>query len=102
MVQYVPSDLVIHPPENRVIDKVNEVARVHPVEPHMKQDATRAEAGQQHPVGEERRYGPPPQEERRTYCRRIYHWPVLEELRSLVDRRRHDPGGETGHVDEAV
>ncbi len=102
MVQYVPSDLVIHPPESRVIDKVNEVARVHPVEPHMKQAAMREGAGHSHTVEEELRYGPPPLGDRRIYCRRIYHWPVLEELRSLVDRRRHDPGGETGHVDEAV
>ncbi len=102
MVQYVPSDIVTHPPENRVIDKVNQVAKVHPVEPHMKQAATQEEAGHWHPVGEGLRYGQPPLEERRSYCRRIYHWPVLEELRSLLDRRRHDPGGETGHVDEAV
>ena len=101
MVQYVPSDLVIHPPESRVIDKVNEVARVHPVEPHLNQAAMREGVGRQHPV-EEQQYGPPPLADRRIYCRRIYHWPVLEELRSLLDRRRHDPGGETGHVDEAV
>ncbi|MHB1098367.1 MAG: hypothetical protein ACYCZR_02315 [Burkholderiales bacterium] len=102
MVQYVPSNLVTHPPENRVIDKVNEVARIHPVEPHMKQAAVREESGHSHPVDEKVRYGPLPLADRRIYCRRIYHWPVLEELRSLVDRRRHDPGGETGHVDEAV
>jgi hypothetical protein len=99
MVQYVPSDIVPHPPENRVIDKVNAPEKTHPVDNHPKQ-AEMQEERKQH--AENSRYGPPPLEERRTYCRRIYHWPVLEELRSLIDRRRHDPGGETGHVDEEV
>lgn len=98
MVQYVPSDIVNHMPENRVIDKVNAPAKIHPVDAPIKQAEMRDE-GKHHPE-ENPRYGPPPLEDRRTYCRRIYHWPVLVELRSLIDRRRHDPGGETGHVDE--
>lgn len=31
----------------------------------------------------------PLQEERRSYCRRVKHLPVLEELRSAIDRRKN-------------
>lgn len=40
-----------------------------------------------------RRWAPRPavdETERRTYCRRIHEAPVLEELRSGLDRRRHN------------
>ncbi|MFZ2302245.1 MAG: hypothetical protein WAW10_10330 [Gallionella sp.] len=42
--------------------------------------------------------------ERRTYCRRIEHLPILVELRSITDRRRHKQRGddETEHVDEEI
>ena len=42
--------------------------------------------------------------ERRTYCRRIEHLPILFELRSVPDRRRQRQreGDVTGHVDEEV
>lgn len=42
------------------------------------------------------------EEERRLVCRRIQHLPVLEELRSSVDRRRHSLGSAEFqlHIDE--
>jgi len=42
--------------------------------------------------------------ERRTYCRRFEHLPVLEELRSGIDRRQHRQreGDAAEHVDEIV
>ena len=44
------------------------------------------------------------QEERRFVCRRIQHLPVLEELRSSVDRRRHNLRSADFqlHIDEEV
>lgn len=51
---------------------------------------------------DERRHAEPLQEERRTYCRRINHQPVMEELRSAIERRRHKLRGSdsTEHIDE--
>jgi len=42
------------------------------------------------------------QEDRRTYCRRILHLPILEEFRFGVDQRRHNlrRGDITDHIDE--
>lgn len=53
-------------------------------------------------VHEERRT--PDQPERRKYCRRIQKLPVLEELRSSVERRKHDQRGSdpASHIDEEV
>lgn len=44
----------------------------------------------------------PVQESRRKYCRRISHQPILEELRSGVERRKNRQRGsdETDHIDE--
>ncbi len=52
----------------------------------------------------ERRRDRHAQGERRTYCRRVEHLPVLVELRSGLDRRHHTRrrGDVTDHVDEAV
>lgn len=46
----------------------------------------------------------PAQESRRKYCRRVSHQPMLEELRSGLERRRHQQRGsdDTEHVDEEV
>ena len=51
---------------------------------------------------EERRHDPHPQGERRTYCRRTQHQPVLLELRSGRDRRQHRQrnGDMLDHIDE--
>lgn len=35
--------------------------------------------------------------ERRTYCRRVQHLPILLELRSGLDRRRHSQRGDDMH-----
>jgi hypothetical protein len=45
-----------------------------------------------------------PAEDRRKYCRRVSHMPVLEELRSGIDRRHHDllGGSVVEHIDEIV
>ena len=51
----------------------------------------------------ERRHEKPFQE-RRMYCRRVAHQPIMEELRSGVERRRNrQRGGDmTDHIDEKV
>lgn len=45
-----------------------------------------------------------PTEDRRKYCRRVSHLPVLEELRSGIDRRHHNvrDGDVVEHIDEIV
>jgi hypothetical protein len=52
----------------------------------------------------ERRYDVQTHGERRTYCRRIEHLPILVELRAGYDRRRHNQRGDDmmDHVDEKV
>jgi hypothetical protein len=52
----------------------------------------------------ERRHVGRLQAERRTYCRRIIHQPILEGLRSSAERRRRKQRGTdmTEHVDEEV
>ena len=44
------------------------------------------------------------QVERRTYCRRVQHLPVLEELRSAIDRRKQSQRGsdQAEHIDVEV
>lgn len=44
----------------------------------------------------------PVRESRRKYCRRISHQPILEELRSGVERRKNRQRGsdDTDHIDE--
>ncbi|MCR4298854.1 MAG: hypothetical protein NUV75_08910 [Gallionella sp.] len=55
------------------------------VQPHSQREGQQDTADQP-----ERRYEPHIHGERRTYCRRIEHLPILIELRSVVDRRRHN------------
>ena len=52
----------------------------------------------------ERRYEPHIHGERRTYCRRIEHLPILIELRSGIERRRHNQreGDTVDHIDVEV
>lgn len=52
----------------------------------------------------EKHHAEPYQQERRTYCRRIRHQPILMELRSGKERRQHNQGGTgmTEHIDEEV
>ena len=69
------------------------------VQRHARSEAPRDHTGQQ-----ERRHDAQVHGERRTYCRRIEHLPILVELRSGIDRRRQKQrGGDlTEHVDEKV
>lgn len=55
------------------------------VQPHLQREGESDIADRQ-----ERRYEPDIHGDRRTYCRRIEHLPILIELRSGVDRRRHN------------
>ncbi len=43
----------------------------------------------------------PLQDERRIYCRRVRHLPVLEELRSAIERRKNSQRGsdQSEHID---
>jgi hypothetical protein len=61
------------------------------------------EAGQ--PAEEaERRHAQPVPQERRSYCRRVRQHPLLMELRTETDRRRHRQrkSDSTEHIDEEV
>ena len=53
---------------------------------------------------QDRRHEPHIDGERRTYCRRIEHLPVLIDLRSEIDRRRHNQreGDIVEHIDVEV
>ena len=66
------------------------------VQPHTRHEAPAGTA-----VEEEKRHDPHVHGERRVYCRRIEHLPVLVELRSGMERRRHNQraGDITEHVD---
>lgn len=59
---------------------------------------------QHSPQEAERRHDPHQQGERRIYCRRLQHLPVLVELRSGLDRRHHSQreGDPIEHVDIEV
>jgi hypothetical protein len=104
-MQFVP----IIPRAGKLLENWLEVKRLaavrpaRPVEPRtLPPLLTPARAGEhlKREDGEERREAQ--QIERRRYCRRIQHLPILEELRSAVDRRKHSQRGsdQTGHIDE--
>lgn len=65
------------------------------VQPHTQHEANPNAAGEEK-THHERIHG-----ERRTYCRRIEHLPILLELRSGEERRRHNQRASdtTEHVD---
>lgn len=69
------------------------------VQPHSQREGEPDAADQQ-----ERRYESHIHGERRTYCRRIEHLPILIELRSGIDRRRHNQreGDTVEHIDVEV
>ena len=104
MIQIIPADPhpLMTPSPVKVIAEVKKLDRVKPAKPveeHTPSEYTPGVDGQP-----ERRHGEPLREERRTYCRRIKHQPVLEELRSSEERRRHKQRGTdiTEHIDEEV
>jgi hypothetical protein len=80
-----------------------------PVQPHEQPPLAVQSPGQPHASPDnagqaERRHDVHVDGERRTYCRRIEHLPILVELRAGYDRRRHNQRGDdfTEHVDEKV
>ncbi len=110
-MRFVPS---LTPPLTAVKEglKLQALARVKPVKPVQASPSPPLKA-QRHPPPEasgdhtgspERRYDAHVHGERRTYCRRIEHLPILIELRSGIDRRRHQQraGDLTEHIDEKV
>ena len=110
-MKFVPS---LPPPltvakENLELQALARVKPVRPVQartqpPLVVQRHVRSEAPRDHTGQQERRHDAPFQGERRTYCRRIEHLPILVELRSGIDRRRQKQRGAdlTEHVDEKV
>jgi|SRR3989338_5936029 len=69
------------------------------VQPHARHETPAVTAGK-----EEKRHDPHVHGERRIYCRRIEHLPILVELRSGMERRRHNQRADdiTEHVDVKV
>ncbi len=75
--------------------------REQPVLPHVEPRAVQREP--MRPV-EQQEHRIVPFEDRRKACRRVSHMPVLVELRSGIDRRRHNlrEGDITEHIDESA
>lgn len=105
MIQYVPSlpppaTAPATEPEMKALARTRRVAvRISPpliVQPHVEHEppAEIAEEG-------ERRRNQHPQGERRIYCRRFGHLSMLVELRTGMERRRHNQraGDITEHID---
>jgi hypothetical protein len=109
-MKYVPS---LPPPLTGAVDRYEwralpRVQATHPVQPRSlpplvfqrrRREPLRAAVEQP-----ERRHDPHVNGERRSYCRRTEHLPVLLELRSGIDRRRHAQRAtdHAEHVDEEV
>ncbi|MBI1424292.1 MAG: hypothetical protein GC149_12550 [Gammaproteobacteria bacterium] len=107
MVQIIPSEIFVQPPEIKTIREVKGPVRTQQTGAVAEQAAQQEVAEQvgHLPAGHPNREQVHAKQERRTYCRRIYHRQVLEELRSNVERRRHDEEGWAGpvtHIDEEV
>lgn len=107
MVQIIPSEFFVGPPEIKAIKEVKGPERMRPASPaadHAEEHQV-AEQAESLSAGNKHRQQASMKKERRTYCRRIYHWPVLEELRSTLERRHHDEEGWASpvtHIDEEV
>lgn len=107
MVQIIPSELFVGPPELKNIRQVTgpeRMRRVDKISEQPKLHETLEQVGGSSFDNENQRQTAM-KTERRTYCRRIYRWLVLEELRSSVERRHHDNEGWSGpvtHIDEEV
>jgi hypothetical protein len=72
--------------------------------PQVVQPRTRHQASPDIPEQQQKRHDVHVHGERRIYCRRIEHLPVLVDLRSGFDRRRHNQRGDdiTEHIDEKI
>jgi len=107
-MQYVSS---IHPPATAPetgldVDATSGAKRVKPVQaltlpPLVVQSHARHEALPEAAENEEKGHDPHVHGERRTYCRRTEHLPILIELRSGIDRRRNNQrvGDIAEHID---
>ena len=110
-MKYVPS---LPPSTNVATDRwaTNVAPKVKPVKPVQERTLPPLVTHPQHAQHEtppgfiekaEKRHEKPFQE-RRMCCRRVAHQPILEELRSWVERRRNRQRGDdmTDHIDEKV
>lgn len=105
-MQYVPS---IPPPgapaagDRMKVYGLTAVKAAKPVQPRTLPPLVTPPHERNEPLGEEaeRRHERHPQGERRIYCRRSRHQPVLVELRSGLERRHHNQRAEdpTEHID---
>lgn len=100
-MQFVPS---IPPattsPATRPVKELTGVEVVKPVHPREPESARLKHEVESAPYPQKGL----PDEERRKACRRIHNQKVLIELRSGLDRRRHNllAGGIADHIDEKV
>ncbi|GAB5605654.1 hypothetical protein [Sideroxyarcus sp. TK5] len=85
-------------PTTRAVKSLTGTHAVKPVHEELETVAVTLEAEAQHDSGQTSL----PQEDRRKACRRIHHQKVLVELRSGLDRRKHNlfAGGVAEHIDE--
>ncbi|MBU0688398.1 MAG: hypothetical protein KJ850_08630 [Gammaproteobacteria bacterium] len=103
-MRFVPTILpVAATPTSRAVKSLSNVHAVKPVharDPEALPDALHSEEHGDHPHKQEGL----PFEDRRKACRRIHNQKVLIELRSGLDRRRHNlvEGGPSDHIDEKV
>jgi len=91
------------------VEALTAVKAVKPVQPRtlpplVVQPRARPKASPDITEQQDRRLDVHVHRERRIYCRRIEHLPVLVEMRSGFDRRRHNQRGDdmTEHVDEKI
>lgn len=108
-MKYVPSlpPPITAPADSFGVKALTRVKSVRPVQertlpPLVTQRHNYSEAPPDTIQHDERRHAEPLPEERRVCCRRINHLPVMEELRSAIERRRHKQRGSdsTEHIDE--
>ena len=104
-MRFVPSVTTVststNPREVKGLSAAYAVKPVHPREPVAPTVTVNHEAA---PPVERQHHREAPPEDRRKACRRVSHQPVLVELRSGVERRRHNLRADdiVDHVDEIV
>lgn len=107
-MQYVQTPPPVYTPTSPTADvpAARAVPAVQPVAPHAPSELLLRRLDTQLPALEQRWVRRPPsvENERRKVCRRILHDPVLEELRSGMDRRRRNQRSNdlTTAIDEKI
>jgi hypothetical protein len=108
-MRYVPSvSSTTASPTTRQVKGLSPAQAVKPVFPREQPDLPHVEphAAHQEPVRPvaQQQHRTVAFEDRRKACRRVSHLPVLIELRSGIDRRRHNlrEGDTTEHIDETA